>query len=113
LDPQTQQLRQGARYRPHRARYAWWERHLRRISRNPPRDEPRGGQYLRGNPRRPRLDPRTRTDREPRFFRVTSHCSYGTDIDDRPRWLLGRRALNRLDADRERRAIAQIGRQRG
>ena len=36
-----------------------------RVSRDPPRHEPRGGQHLRGHARRPRADPRPRADRHP------------------------------------------------
>ena len=60
---EAQQLRQGARHRPDRARHARRQRRLRRVRGDPPRDEPRGGQHLRGHPRRARPDPRPRPDR--------------------------------------------------
>ena len=37
----------------------------RRVPRDPPRDEPRGGQHLRGHARRARADPRPRADGAP------------------------------------------------
>ena len=60
--------RQGARHRPGGARHARRQRHLRRIPRDPARDEPRGGQHLRGHARHPRADPRTRPDRDRRVL---------------------------------------------
>ena len=59
---EAQLLRQGARHRAHGARHARRQRHLRRVPRHPPRDEPRGGQHLRGHARHPRADPRPRAD---------------------------------------------------
>ena len=46
FDRQAQQLRQGARYRPHGARHAWRQRHPDRVSRHASRREPRDGQHL-------------------------------------------------------------------
>ena len=66
LADQAQQLRQGARHRARGARHARRQRHLRRVPRDPPRDEPRGGQHLRGHARHPRADPRPRADRASR-----------------------------------------------
>ena len=60
---EAQQLRQGAGDRPGGARHARRQRRLRRIRGDPPRDEPRGGQHLRGHPRRARADPRAGADR--------------------------------------------------
>ena len=58
LDRQAQQLRQGARHRPHRARHARRQRHPDRVPRDAPRREPGDGQHLRGHARRARPDPR-------------------------------------------------------
>ena len=69
LADQAQQLRQGARHRPRRPRHARRQRHLGRVSRDPPRHEPRGGQHLRGHARRARADPRPRHDRHPGLHR--------------------------------------------
>ncbi len=60
---QAQQLRQGAGDSPGRPRHARRQRHQRRVSRHSPRDEPGGGQHLRGNPRHPRPDPGAGPDR--------------------------------------------------
>ncbi len=60
---EAQQLRQGAGDRAGRPRHARRQRHLGRIRGDPPRDEPRGGQHLRGHPRRPRPDPRPGANR--------------------------------------------------
>ena len=49
LDPQAQQLRQGARDRPHGARHAGRQRHQRRDRRRAPPRQPRGRQHLRGH----------------------------------------------------------------
>ena len=65
LADQAQQLRQGARHRPRRPRHARRQRRVGRVSRDPPRHEPRGGQHLRGHARRARADPRPRHDRHP------------------------------------------------
>ncbi len=65
LARQAQQLRQGARRRPHGARHARRQRHRRRVPRHAPPREPRDGQHLRGHARRPRADPRPRPDRHP------------------------------------------------
>jgi glutaryl-CoA dehydrogenase len=46
LDAEAQLLRQGAGHRANRARHAWRQRNLGRVPRDPPRHEPRGGQYL-------------------------------------------------------------------
>ena len=65
LDAEAQFLRQGARHRPDRARHARRQRHLGRVPRDPPRDEPGGGQHLRGHPRHPCSHPRPRADGHP------------------------------------------------
>ena len=62
FDDQAQQLRQGARRRPHVAGHARRQRHLGRVSRDSPRDEPRNGEHLRGYARYPRVDPRSGAD---------------------------------------------------
>ena len=46
LDRQAQQLRQGARHRPHGARHARRQRHPDRVSRDAPRREPGNREYL-------------------------------------------------------------------
>ena len=46
---EAQQLRQGAGYRAGRPRHAGRQRHFGRVSRDPARDEPGGGQHLRGH----------------------------------------------------------------
>ena len=46
LAAEAQQLRQVAGHRAHGPRHAWRQRHLRRISCDPPCDESRGGQHL-------------------------------------------------------------------
>ena len=43
---QAQLLRQGAGHRPRRPRHAWRQRHRRRVSRDPPRDQSRNGEHL-------------------------------------------------------------------
>ena len=46
---EAQQLRQVAGYRAHRPRHAGRQRHFGRVPRDPARDEPGGGQHLRGH----------------------------------------------------------------
>ncbi len=58
----AQFLRQGARHRPRRPRYARRQRHRRRVPRHPPVHESGGGEHLRGHARRARADPRPRAD---------------------------------------------------
>ncbi len=62
LAHQAQQLRQGARHRPRRARHARRQRHLGRVPRDASRREPRDGQHVRGHARHPRADPRPVAD---------------------------------------------------
>jgi glutaryl-CoA dehydrogenase len=52
----------GARHRARRPRHAWRERRRRRVPRDSPHAQPRGGEYLRGNARHPRPHPGTRAD---------------------------------------------------
>ena len=52
--------REGADDRPGRARHARRQRRVGRVSRDPPRHEPRGREHLRGHARHPRPDPRSR-----------------------------------------------------
>ncbi|EAP71496.1 Hypothetical Protein RRSL_01501 [Ralstonia solanacearum UW551] len=65
LDHEAQLVRQVARHRPHGARHAGRQRHLRRIRRDPPRGEPGGGQHVRGHARHPCADPGPRADGHP------------------------------------------------
>ena len=62
---QAQQLRQGARHRADGPRHARRQRHLGRVPRDASHGEPRDREHLRGNVRRPHLDPRPGADRPP------------------------------------------------
>ena len=68
LAAQAQQLRQGARHRPPRARHARRQRHRRRIPRHARAVQSRDRQHLRGHPRHPCPGPRPRADRHPGVF---------------------------------------------
>ena len=68
LDRQAQQLRQGARHRPHRPRHARRQRNFDRVSRHAPRGEFGDGEHLRGHARRARADPGPRDHRHPGVF---------------------------------------------
>jgi len=65
FDHEAQLLRQGPRGRAAREGHARRQRHLRRVPRDPPRGEPRGGQHLRGHAGHPRAHSRARADRDP------------------------------------------------
>ncbi len=72
LAAQAQQLRQGARHRPHRPRHARRQRHRRRIPRHARALQSGNRQHLRRHPRHPRADSRPRADRDPGVFSDTS-----------------------------------------
>ena len=95
---EAQQLRQGAGYRPHGARHARRQRHRRRVSRDPPRDESGNGEHLRGHARRACADPRAA--RRPGFPRSVEQRRRrsGHDRSGRRRGRRHRHRAGRRDA---------------